>query len=70
MTRTVTLRKMREWLEGGSKSPNEKVEKERLKRLIDCDRDSSVRRERNSDFRALITLQSLVRQIPPRPLQR
>ncbi len=31
---TVTMRKVREWLEGACKSPNEKVVKERLKGLL------------------------------------
>jgi hypothetical protein len=34
VTHTVTVKKVREWLEGGAKSPNEKVTKERLKGLL------------------------------------
>ena len=34
MTHTVSMRKIREWLDGGAKSPNEKVTKERLKGLL------------------------------------
>ena len=34
VTHTVTVRKVREWLEGGAKSPNEKVMKERLKAAL------------------------------------
>jgi hypothetical protein len=31
---TVSLAKIRSWLNGGAKSPNEKVEKGRLKRVL------------------------------------
>jgi hypothetical protein len=31
---TVSVAKLRSWLEGGAKSPNQKVEKERLKGLL------------------------------------
>ena len=34
VTHTVSMRKVREWLNGGAKSPNEKVMKERLKGLL------------------------------------
>ena len=34
VTHTVSMRKVREWLDGGAKSPNEKVTKERLKGLL------------------------------------
>jgi len=31
---TVTVKKVREWLEGGAKSPSEKLAKERLKAML------------------------------------
>jgi hypothetical protein len=31
---TVAVAKIRSWLDGGAKSPNEKVEKQRLKQLL------------------------------------
>jgi hypothetical protein len=31
---TVAVTKIRSWLDDGAKSPNEKVEKERLKQLL------------------------------------
>jgi hypothetical protein len=34
VTHTVSMRKVREWLDGGAKSPSEKVTKERLKGLL------------------------------------
>ena len=34
VTHTVTMRKVREWLDGACKSPSEKVTKERLKALL------------------------------------
>jgi hypothetical protein len=34
VTHTVAMRKVREWLDGGAKSPKEKVMKERLKGLL------------------------------------
>jgi hypothetical protein len=34
VTHTVTVKKVREWLDGGAKSPNEKVTKERLKAML------------------------------------
>ncbi|MGD1091946.1 MAG: hypothetical protein ABSB35_08120 [Bryobacteraceae bacterium] len=34
VTHTVAMRKVREWLDGGAKSPKEKIVKERLKGLL------------------------------------
>lgn len=34
ITHTVTLKKVRSWLEGGSKSPKEAIVKDRLKALL------------------------------------
>jgi hypothetical protein len=34
VTHTVTLGKVRDWLDGACKSPNEKVTKQRLKGLL------------------------------------
>jgi hypothetical protein len=34
VTHTVSMAKMQEWLNGASKSPNEKLVKERLKRMM------------------------------------
>ena len=34
VTHTVAMRKVRDWLDGGAKSPKEKVMKERLKGLL------------------------------------
>ncbi len=35
VTHTVTLNRVREWLNGGARSPKEKVHKERLKGILD-----------------------------------